>query len=156
MKQTADMDRHQQNMRPGAITLRGMLGDDTRNLDGILAADAAAVRRLNTTHAAIADRMQELRDAGAAGLGTAVKVLDHFDVRVDTVRGKLPCPFEDGVFQKSFVEVENRRTGRAIQFTDLHIHMIREHGFYEGQGATYRVSPATLVDVLEVPADTTA
>ncbi len=151
MKQTANLDRFQQNMRPGVITLDGMLGRDARRLIDILDEDAAAVRRLKTTHQTIAARMQELRDAGAKGLGLRIPVIDHFEVRVDNVRGKLPCPFEDGVLQKSFIEVENQKTGQSVRFTDLHIHMIREHGFYEGHGATFRVDPATLVEVLEIP-----
>jgi hypothetical protein len=150
MKQTADLDRFQRNMRPGSITLEGMLGRDRRHLIDILDDDAAAVRRLRTTHQAIAARMQELRDAGAKGLGLTIRVLDRFDVRIDNVRGKLPCPFEDGVLQKTFIEVENRATGKSVRFTDLHIHMIREHGFYEGHGATFRIDPATLVEVLEI------
>lgn len=151
MKQTPELDRYQHNMRPGCITLKGMLGSDHRNLQDILIDDDAEVKRLGTTHEAIAARMQELRDAGARGLGEPITVPDHYLVRVDSVRGKLPCPFEDAVVQKIFVQVENKSLGKTITYTDLHIHMIKEHGFYEGHGSGFRLPPADLVEILDVP-----
>jgi len=150
MKQTAEMDRYQRNMLPGVITLEGMLGTDTRHLVDILIEDNAIVRRLGCTHAIIAARMRQLREAGTKGLGMSLHVDDHFHVRVDNVRGKLPCPFEDGVFQKTFIEVQNDRIGKSITYTDLHIHMIDAHGFYEGRGSHFRIEPADLVEILEV------
>lgn len=150
MKQTPEMDRYQHNMRPGCITLRGMLGSDRRNLSDIITDDNAEVKRLGTTHEAIAARMQDLRDAGVAGLGEAITVQEHFEVRVDSVRGKLPCPFEDGIVQKVFVQVKNKAIDKTITYTDLHIHMIKEHGFYEGHESGFRLPPKDLVEMLEV------
>ncbi len=75
----------------------------------------------------------------------------HYEVRVDTVRGKLPCPFADpGMFPKTNVTVRNRLTGREITFTDLHIHLVRAHGFYEGRGCPFRLEPKDLAEVLEI------
>lgn len=151
MKQTPEMDRYQHNMRPGCITLKGMMGNDRRNLQDVLIEDDAEVKRLGTTHLAIATRMQELRDAGTRGLGEQITVPEHYQVRVDSVRGKLPCPFEDGIAQKTFIQVENTALGKTITYTDLHIHMIKEHGFYEGHGSGFRLPPVDLVEILEVP-----
>lgn len=150
MKQTVEMDRYQHNMRPGCITLKGMLGKDTRKLVDIIIDDDAEVTRLGTTHEAIATRMQEMRDAGMRGLGESITVEDIYDVRVDSVRGKLPCPFEDAVVQKTFIQVKNKNLDETITFTDLHIHMVKEHGFYEGQGSGFRLPPADLVRILDV------
>ena len=152
MKQTPELDRYQHNMRPGCITLKGFLGSDRRNLTDILTDDDAEVKRLETTHAAIAARMQALRDAGVRGLGEPITVEDHYVIRVDDVRGKLPCPFEDAVVQKTFIQVQNKAINETITYTDLHIHMIQEHGFYEGHGSGFRLPPADLVKILEVPA----
>lgn len=154
MKQTVEMDKVQHNMRPGCITLKGLLGDDRRKLVDILIDDDAEVKRLGTSHEAIATRMQELRDAGVHGLGESITVQDRYQVRVDSVRGKLPCPFEDGVVQKTFVQVHNTALDRTITFTDLHVHMIREHGFYEGKGSSFRLPPRDLVEILDVPPST--
>jgi hypothetical protein len=154
MKQTVEMDKVQHNMRPGCITLKGLLGQDSRKLVDILIDDDAKVKALGTSHEAIATRMQELRDAGLRGLGESIKVQDRYEVRVDSVRGKLPCPFEDGVVQKTFIQVRNIDLDRTITYTDLHIHMIREHGFYEGKGSSFRLPPHDLVTILDVPPST--
>ena len=151
MKQTAKDDTVQNQMRPGAITRDGMLGEDRRKLCDILEADAAAVSRLGLTHAGIAARMRALRDAGAGGLGSPVRVLDHFEVRVDGARGSLPCPFaHPGMYPKEFVEVRNLRSGEQAMFTELNIHLIEAHGFYEGLGSAYRQEPEALARVLEL------
>ena len=150
MKQTPELDRYQHNMRPGCITLKGFLGTDRRSLSEILINDDAEVKRLGTTHEAIAARMQALRDAGAKGLGEPITVEGHYVIRVDDVRGKLPCPFEDGVVQKTFIQVQNTNINETITYTDLHIHMIQAHGFYEGHDSGFRLPPADLVKVLEV------
>jgi len=154
MKQTVQLQQIQDRMRPGVITRDGFLGTDRRNLVDILVADDAAVKRLGLSHQSVAQRMIELRDAGMRGLGEYIEVASHFQVRVDTVRGKLPCPFGDpGVFSKTNVSVRNLRSNREILYTDLHIHMILSHGFYEGAGDPLRLEPTALKEILEIEAD---
>jgi hypothetical protein len=150
MKQSIQMDRIQNDMRPGAITQDGFLGTDRRRLIDILDADEAAVRRLGLTHARVAARMIELRTAGLKGLGLETPVAPHFEIRVDSVRGKLPCPFaHEGIFPKVNTTVTNTRMGRTITYTDLNIHMIERHGFYEGIGSPFRLDPQLLIEILE-------
>jgi hypothetical protein len=151
MKQSVQVQKALEQMAPGVITRDGFLGDDHRPLADILLADEAAEKALGLGHEGIARRMQELRDAGMPGLGEFVAVAPHFEVRVDSVRGRLPCPFGDpGIFPKGSVTVRNRRTGREIIFTDLHIHLVRAHGFYEGRGSPFRLEPKDLAEVLEI------
>lgn len=151
MKQVPDWQQVQTNLRPGVITLQGFLGDDGRDLVQIIDEDDATVRRLGLTHAQIADRMAELRDAGARGLGEFIDVPPHFAVRVDSVRGRLRCPFGDpGLTPKTNITVRNLALGREVAYTDLGIHCIRAHGFYQGHGAAFRADPATLAEILEV------
>ncbi|MDD2504039.1 MAG: hypothetical protein PHP79_04795 [Clostridia bacterium] len=40
--------------------------------------------------------------------------------------------------------------GEKIHWTALNIHMIREHGFYEGKDSPLRVEPLDLIRVLEI------
>jgi len=151
MKQTVELKKAQERMAAGVITRDGFLGTDRRNLVDILIADDGEVKRLNVTHQGIAARMIALRDAGMQGLGEFLDVEGHFEVRVDSVRGKLPCPFGDpGVFPKTNVSVRNSALSRELLFTDLSIHMIYAHGFYEGRGNPFRLEPRDLVEVLEV------
>ncbi|HOO59107.1 MAG TPA: hypothetical protein PLF44_02245 [Candidatus Mcinerneyibacteriales bacterium] len=154
MKQTVQMDKIQASMRRGVITLEGFLGTDTRKLVDILIDDDAEVRRLGMSHEAIARRMLELKQAGEAGLGEFVTVGEQLEVKVDAVRGKLPCPFGDpGIFGKVNTTVRNKKTKKEVTYTDLHIHMIWAHGFYEGKGSRFRLEPAELIDILEVKTD---
>jgi hypothetical protein len=151
MKQTVQLRRIQEKMAPGVITRDGFLGEDRRNLVDILIQDDGAVRRSGLSHQELARRMIELRDAGMAGLGDYIDVAPHFEVRVDSVRGKLPCPFGDpGIFPKTNTTVRNRKNGRELTYTDMHIHLIGSHGFYEGLGSPYRLEPEVLAAVLEV------
>lgn len=151
MKQTVQLAKIQERMQPGIITRDGFLGTDRRNLIDILVEDDAAVKRMDLTHETIARRMIDLRDAGFRGLGNFISVAPHFEVRVDSVRGKLPCPFGDpGIFPKTNTTVKNLDTGKTVTFTDLHIHMIWSHGFYEGKGPPFRLEPEELASVLEV------
>lgn len=151
MKQSPDLTKAQEQMKPGVITSCGFLGPDRRNLIEILLEDEAVVQRLNTTHKKIAQRMKELRDKGLAGLGMFEKVGDHFEVKVDSMRGQLPSPFEDQVMiGKQNAVVKNLKSNMEVAYTDLHIHMIEFHGFYQGKGSLFRIEPAALVEILEV------
>ncbi len=156
MKQTPMLEHAQRQMAPGVITREGFLGTDRRNLGDILDADAAAVQRLGLTHQAIAARMRNLREEGKRGLGLPVRVPPHFEVQVEAVRGKLPSPFGGrGVFGKTTTIVSNTRLAQQVQYSDLQIHLIGRHGFYQGRGSRYRTDPETLATVLEVDANPT-
>jgi hypothetical protein len=151
MKQTVQMDRIQEKMQPGIYTRDGFLGTDRRKLIDILIEDDEAVKRMDLTHRRIAERMIELRDAGMRGLGEFINVEPHYEVRVISVRGKLPCPFGDpGIFPKTNTVVHNTELDREVTFTDLHIHMVGSHGFYEGKGSPFRLEPAELAAVLDI------
>lgn len=151
MKQTPRMAKIQANMRPGVMSLHGFLGTDPRDLADILAEDDGLVRRKGYTHRDIAERMMELREIGLAGLEDFITVDPYFEVRVESVRGKLPCPFGDpGIFPKTNITVRNLKTGKEVVYTDLHIHMVQAHGFYEGKGSPFRIDPVELAEILEV------
>lgn len=151
MKKTPQNRKVPEDMRPGRLSLPGFLGNDPRDLARLIDDDGKAIKLLGLTHAAVAARMRALRDGGADGLGEFTTVAPHFEVRVDSVRGRIPCPFGDrGLYPKTSVTVRNLATGREITFTDLHIHLIEEHGFYEGRGTPFRLEPDELAAVLDV------
>jgi hypothetical protein len=152
MKQTVEFDKIQQQMQKGVITLHGFLGDDKRKLVDILESDNLTVRKHHTTHQAIADRMEYFRQRGLSGLGEFITVDEAFEVKVETVRGMLPSPFGGkGMYGKANTTVRNKKLDRTIVFTDLHIHFIGDHGFYEGKGSPFRLEPEDLIAILEVP-----
>ncbi|HAF85598.1 MAG TPA: hypothetical protein DCG32_04375 [Sphaerochaeta sp.] len=152
MKQTPEYDKIQQQMKPGVIALDGFLGDDKRNLIDIIASDNTKVHKLNRTHADIATRMEHFKERGFAGLGEFITLDDHFEVKVESVRGLLPSPFGGkGMYGKVNTTVINKKLDRQIVYTDLHIHFIADHAFYEGKGSPFRLDPQDLIEILEVP-----
>lgn len=152
MKQTIQMQKIQESLKPGRFSREGFLGKDSRNLIDILVEDDAEVKRLGCEHETIAMRMLYFRNMGENALGEYVDIPPHFSVSVNTVRGKLPCPFEcRKIITKCNISVKNNRTGKEITYTDMHIHMILCHGFYQGKGSLYRLGPGLLIDVLEIP-----
>ena len=151
MKKADILNPIEQRLRDGTATREGFLGPDDQSLAAILRADDAAVRRRGLTHARIAQRLLALRQAGWEGLDEPVSVPPHFEVRVDAARGKLSCPFGDpGSFAKVNTTVRNLERGTKITFTDLNIHLIAAHGFYEGRGTPFRLDPEQLKDTLEM------
>jgi len=152
MKQTPEFDNIQEQMKPGVITLDGFLGDDKRKLIDIIASDNIKVRKLNRTHMDIASKMEHFKELGLPGLGEFITLEDHFEVRVDSVRGLLPSPFGGpGMYGKINTTVVNKKLGRQIVYTDLHINFVAEHAFYEGLGSPFRLEPEDLIEILEVP-----
>lgn len=149
MKQTADMQEIQDKMYPGKLTAEGFLGSDTRSLIDILMADDEIVSRLGTTHAEIADKMQQLTDIGKQMPEALIPIDGIYAVQVDEYMGAIPCPFSDNYnAAKRNTLVKNLKSGAAVHWTDLSIHMIREHGFYEGIGSYFRLDPAYLLAFL--------
>ncbi len=151
MKQTPQMKKIEANMQPGVITLSGFLGGDDRDLASIIEADNAVVMRQGLTHEQIAARMEELSKEGLKGLGEFIKIESGFEVKVDSVRGKLPCPFgHPGIFAKVNTTVRNIKLDREITYTLLNSHLIGEHGFYEGKDSPFRLEPRDLIEILEI------
>ena len=138
-------------MQAGNISRDGFLGSDRRPLAKIIRADEEELKKLNLTHQAIAGRMSYFRDKGKRGLGGFVKVKPHFEVSCEVARGFLPCPFdESGKHRKTIVIVRNLRLRKEITFSDMNIHLIAAHGFYEGKGSPFRLEPVDLAQILEI------
>lgn len=151
MKQSPQLQNAQDSMQPGVITLHGFLGPDQRNLIDILTEDDGTVKRLGFSHVLIGKRMEELKEKGKAGLGEYISVAPHYQVRVESVRGKLPSPFSGpGLYAKTNITVHNELLDQSVTYTDLHIHLIRDHGFYQGKGSRFRLYPVELSAILEI------
>lgn len=149
MKQSPELNLIQANMVPGSLSAHGFLGDDSRNLTDILRTDAKALKQAGITQLALADKMQELTDFGIRGLGRPMPMDGFFEIEVEDYMGKLPCPFRDNArVDKRQTRVRRLDTGVTMRWTDLNIHMIREHGFFEGHGSIYRLDPDELVRFL--------
>lgn len=151
MKQDDFYNKVQKRMQKGILVKDGFLGSDKRNLIDIIDEDNQVVKRLNLTNEIIANKMLEFKEIGLKGLGDFIVHNDYFEIKVEIYRGKLPCPFgEKGIYQKSEIIVKNNKINESIVYTDLSIHLIKEHGFYQGIGSPYRLDPEKIVRVLEI------
>ncbi len=154
MKQDIFFKKIQEKMGEGVIVKDGFLGNDKRNLIDILLEDSDTLNRIGITKEKIADALLEFKEAGLAGLGEIISYKENFEIKVETFRGKLPCPYGDkGVFQKSEIIVRNKRLNEELVYSDLTIHLIKEHGFFQGKGSPYRLDPEKIVNVLELKID---
>ena len=150
MRQTPELNRIQERMKAGEMTLHGFLGNDDRNLADILMDDHQVVVGRGLSHARIADRLQELAEKGANIMEEEVQVEDRYRVRVRDDRGRIPSPWGDGLFPKSDVSLTDTITGKSFRFNGLTIHLIRNHGFYGGRGSEYRIDPADIIEALNL------
>lgn len=149
MKQRPELELIQANMAPGTLSAHGFLGSDSRNLTDILSADAKSLKQRGIAQETLADKMQELTDFGMQGLGRPTSMDECFEIMVEEYKGKIPCPFKDNVsLNKRQTRVRRLDTGVTMRWTDLNIHMIGEHGFFEGHASTYRLDPAELARFL--------
>jgi hypothetical protein len=61
----------------------------------------------------------------------------------------LVCPWPHPArFAKRVTTIRTAKTGRTIKWSDLNIHLIAEHGFFEGKGSTFRIEPGELIKVI--------
>jgi len=84
-----------------------------------------------------------------------VKVEGQFEVRFVSFRGWQSCPFgpdwpEACGSATRDIQIRNVRADATIYFSELMIHLIRDHQFFEGEGLGYRLDPKQTVEVLEL------
>jgi len=88
--------------------------------------------------------LQLFIDEGKKGLESPV-IWNDFRIKVFWQRGMIPCPFgERGLHHKIIAEVTHLKKGGKIKFSQLSVHLIREHGFFEGRGSVFRLDPEIL------------
>jgi hypothetical protein len=125
------------------------MGHDERGVLEVIDADIAMLARLGLTKEQVASRMRHITDRAIGGLGTWVRIDEHLEAKVDEARGRLVCPWPHaGRFAKRITSVKLLSTGQIIRWSDLSIHLIGEHGFFEGRGSGFRIEPAELVRII--------
>ncbi len=148
MKMTPFMQKAQKNMEPGVIIKTGFLGDDTRSPADIIQHDEEVMNSLGMDFETMVSKMKYLMEEGKKGLGDPITVDKTWRVVIHEARGKLPSPFEDGLFRKINATVTRVDNGRSISFSELSLFLIERHHFFQGKGSSYRVEPKDIKDVL--------
>ena len=148
VKQSPVLDRVEAEMQ--SISTGTFLGSDSRGLCEILTDDQDRVHSLGLTHEEVAKRLEALGRIARPQWGDIVAVEDRYEVSAYESRGVIPCPWihPKGLYRKSHFELKDRRSGEMLKWTDLSLHLIREHGFYQGRGSPYRLEPQIIKEVL--------
>jgi len=140
-----DLRMAERQMEPGVVSLHGFLGQDQRSLEEILKEDDELVRTLGSSHKALAEFMRRWTDVALTGFGSPVR-RGSIEAVIREVRGTMACPFGDrSDFRKGEICLTDLESGERIVWTPLQIHMVGEHGFYEGKGSPYRLEPEELL-----------
>ena len=135
-----------ESLRAGILARDGFMGEDTRPFTEIILDDAAVLAGFGLNAVDIADKMARLTKAGLDAAGTTVRAGDY-EVLVEEYMGKFGCPFRDHRAPKRNTVVTDK-AGRQLSWSDLSIHLIKAHGFFQGKGSPYRLEPAALVEFL--------
>jgi len=149
MKQTPQEQKIYDNFKPGKIAKDGFLGHDTRHIHDIIEEDMHVLDRLGVSKEQVAKRLQYFIEEGKKGLETPVD-LGGFTTQVIWRRGMLPSPFggPKRLYHKIVATVFNKKLNKEIKYTQLNVHMIRDHGFFEGKGSVFRLEPEEIVEIL--------
>ena len=135
-------------MRTGVLASYQFLGTDERSLAEILTADQFSVDSLGLTHQDLAKWLTACLRLAEANLGTPFAVENRFLIQIAEHKGTIACPFGDNYHAlKRNVTVTNLKHNLTLCFSELNIHLIEEHGFYEGEGSPYRINPHTVVQM---------
>ena len=125
------------------------MGSDPRPVTEVIDADAAELARLDITAQQVAARMQEVTDAAIKGLENWMPIDPGHEARIEEARGVVPCPWPDAHHAcKRVTMVRRRDSGQIVQWSDLNIHLIGVHTFFEGKGSFFRIEPGELVAFL--------
>lgn len=148
MKLSPEVKKAIHNMKPGIISAEGFLGDEKLSLPDIINRDEGEMRELDLGFSEIGRKLEYLMKHGEKGLGEPVTVDDKWIVQIIEVKGDIPCPYEDGVYHKTVVEVVRKDNKQKLLYTGLSVHLLLKHHFLEGKGSPFRLEPKQLDRVL--------
>ncbi len=148
-KESPHLQRLEEILRSSKLVSGGFMGSDTRSVLNVIDADAAELTKLGFTAKAIAKRMQEITDIAKDGLGNWVGIDENHQAMTEEARGTLVCPWpHPGKFIKRVTTVQLIESGESIHWANLNIHLIFEHGFFEGKGSIFRIELQKLIRVI--------
>ena len=149
MKESPQSKKLDEMLRSSKLAAGGFMGYDSRNVYEIIDNDLAIISEFGYTKEQIAARMQEITQKAIPLLGNWEEIDEKLLARVDEAKGSLVCPWpHSGRYAKRVTYVKSIKTDETIQWSDLNIHFIEEHGFFEGKGANFRIKPQELIKII--------
>ena len=150
MKQPPEELKIISDFKPGRISKNGFLGYDTRHVHDIIKEDLFVLSKLNITKEEVAHRLQFFIEHGKKAIENRLDLGD-FTVEIFWSKGMQPCPFgKCGLHHKITAKLFNKKLKIQIKFSQLNVHLIKEHGFFEGRGSIFRLEPDEIVKALDM------
>ena len=149
MKESPQNKKLEEILRSSKLVAGGFMGDVKRSVHTIIDSDMGTLSKSGYTAEQVAGRMRQITSMAISGLGTWVEIDKQLRARVDEAKGSQPCPWpHPGRFAKRVTTLKNIEAGKSIAWSDLNIHLIGEHGFFEGRGSHFRIEPESLIGVI--------
>jgi hypothetical protein len=149
MKESPQIQRLEKLLRSSKLVAGGFMGDDSRSLTEVIDTDTLILSKLGYTTEEIAARMQIITETAKKGLGTWIKIDDKCQAAVEEAKGSLICPWpHPGRYIKRITTVKRLDSGETTRWSDLNIHLIEKHSFFEGRGASFRIEPEKLISII--------
>ena len=150
MKQSPREKKLEEMLRSGKLVAGGFMGTDTRHPIEVIEQDVIELENLGVTTHQLVKRMEELTAMAKPRLGSWIDdPSGKLRIKSEDFKGVLVCPWpHPGHYEKRITTVQHRETGKQVVWTDLNIHMIADHGFFEGRGAFFRIEPVEIVELL--------
>lgn len=149
MKNSPQINRLESILRSSKLVSGGFLGEDSRGVIEIIESDIAEIAGLGYSLEQISMRMKEITEEAIPFLGNWAKIDELRQAKVDEAKGFLVCPWpHPGKYAKRVTELRHLESNKAVKWSDLNIHLIAEHGFFEGKGSVFRINPGELIRVI--------
>ena len=149
MKQSVQMKKLEEVLRSSKLVAGGFMGRDSRIVTEIIDADTAELSRLGYDVEKVAGKMQKITNIAKQALGNWTEIDEKRRAKVDEAKGLIPCPWPHSArFAKRVTTVKMVDSDQTIKWSDLNIHLIAEHGFFEGKGCEFRIEPKELIKLI--------
>lgn len=149
MKRSPYDQKLEQMLRSSKLVAGGFMGTDSRSPLEVIEADTARLEQMGVTAQQVAARMMDLTLRAQEAFGNWVELKEKFSVKAEEYKGSLICPWPHvGRYEKRLTTCRRLDTGEEIMWTDLNIHLIDAHGFFEGKGSSFRLEPEAVVRIL--------
>ena len=149
MKESPEIKKLEQMLRSSKLAAGGFMGNDKRSAYEVIEADTRQLEKLDITREQLAEKMKQITELTKPQLGNWIKIDEYLQAKSDDFKGMLVCPWPHaGRIQKRITTVKNVVNGQTIMWSDLNVHLIEEHGFFEGKGSGFRIEPETLFSVI--------
>ncbi|PID27700.1 MAG: hypothetical protein CSB55_07890 [Candidatus Cloacimonadota bacterium] len=149
MKQIPQEEKIMKKLEAGVLTADGFLGNDQRSFFEIIESDKAELEKFDKTSREAGERLRYFYDSSVYAYDGPIIVDENYEIENQTVRGFLLCPFSHpGRYPKGELRIKNLKLNKEIKVTPLNIHLIEEHGFFEGKGSSHRLEIKDLMEVI--------